>query len=110
MMNNREYDVLLHLYEGKLKLVRIHRENGEIEVNVDGHESKFEELSKLMYDKITEIDDIKFKRIFPEYNLMEERDDILDELLNSSKEEEEVTQEIKEEKVEKPNKKKWWKI
>ena len=112
LMNNREYGVALYLYEGKLKSVTIHRENGEIEVNVDGHESKFEELSKLMYDKITEIDDIKFKRIFPEYNLMEERNDILDDLLNNSskEEEEEVTEEIKEEKSEKPNKNKWWKI
>ena len=49
---------------------------------------------------------------FPEYNLMEERNDILDDLLNNSskEEEEEVTEEIKEEKPEKPNKKKWWKI
>lgn len=112
-MSIREYDVSLYLYEGKLKSVKIHRENGQIEVNVDGHESKFEELSKLMYDKISEIDDIKFKKIFPEYDLMEERNDILDALLNNSSKEEEkkVTEEIKEEeKSEKPNKNKWWKI
>ena len=47
-----------------------------------------------------EIDDFKFKTIFPEYGLMEERNDILDDLLNSK-------EEVKEEET-KP--KKWWKI
>jgi hypothetical protein len=114
-LDNREYGVVLCLLEGNLKSVTLHRENGEVEIKIDGHESKFEELSKLMHDKIMEIDDIKFKRIFPEYNLMEERNDILDELLNSSTKEveevqEEIQEEVQEEVQEKPLKKKWFKI
>jgi hypothetical protein len=112
-LNNREYGVSLYLYEGNLNTVTLHRENGQVEVKVDGHETKFKELSKLMQDKIMEIDDIKFKRIFPEYDLMEERNDILDELLNNSPKEEvkeEVQEEVQEEVKEKPAKKKWFKI
>jgi len=107
-LNNREYGVSLYLYEGNLKTVTLHRENGQVEINVDGHEEKFKELSKLMQDKIMEIDDIKFKSIFPEYDLMEERNDILDELLNNSPKE--VKEEVQEEVKEKPTKKKWFKI
>ena len=54
-----------------------------------------------------EIDDFKFKTIFPEYGLMEERNDILDDLLNSKEEVEVKEEEVKEEET-KP--KKWWKI
>jgi hypothetical protein len=107
-LDNREYGVVLFLYEGNLKTVTLHRENGQVEINVDGHEEKFKELSKLMQDKIMEIDDIKFKSIFPEYDLMEERNDILDELLNNSPKE--VKEEVQEEVKEKPTKKKWFKI
>jgi hypothetical protein len=107
-LNNREYSVVLYLSEGNLNTVKLQRENGEIEVKVDGHEEKFKELSKLMQDKIMEIDDIKFKSIFPEYDLMEERNDILDELLNNSPKE--VKEEVQEEVKEKPTKKKWFKI
>jgi hypothetical protein len=107
-LGNREYGVVLFLYEGNLKTVTLHRENGQVEINVDGHEEKFKELSKLMQDKIMEIDDIKFKSIFPEYDLMEERNDILDELLNNSPKE--VKEEVQEEVKEKPTKKKWFKI
>jgi hypothetical protein len=107
-LDNREYSVSLYLYEGNLKTVTLHRENGQVEINVDGHEEKFKELSKLMQDKIMEIDDIKFKSIFPEYDLMEERNDILDELLNNSPKE--VKEEVQEEVKEKPTKKKWFKI
>jgi len=112
-LNNREYSVVLYLYQGNLNTVTLHRENGEVEVKADGHETKFKELSKLMQDKIMEIDDIKFKRIFPEYDLMEERNDILEDLLNNSPKEEvkeEVQEEVQEEVKEKPSKKKWFKI
>jgi len=105
-LNNREYSVVLYLSEGNLNTVTLHRENGEIEVKVDGHESKFKELLKLMQDKIMEIDDIKFKRIFPEYDLMEERNDILEDILSGSNKEEEV---VEEEVKEEASKKKWWK-
>ena len=54
---------------------------GDVEIDLDGNYIKFRTIESLMYNKVKEIDDIKFKEIFPEYNIMEERNDVLDELL-----------------------------
>ena len=38
MISNRDYGVALYLYDGQLTSVTIHREHGEVDVKVDGHE------------------------------------------------------------------------
>jgi hypothetical protein len=93
--------VSLYFYENKLSKVTLHRTGGDVEIESDGHEKKFELIKNLMYEKVQEIDNKKFKSIFPEYDLMEERNDILDELLSDYESKEEV-EEIKEEVKETP--------
>ncbi len=93
--------VSLYFYENKLSKVTLYRTGGDVEIESDGHEKKFELIKNLMYEKVQEIDNKKFKSIFPEYDLMEERNDILDELLSDYETKEEV-EEIKEEVKETP--------
>ncbi len=93
--------VSLYFYENKLSKVTLYRTGGDVEIESDGHEKKFELIKNLMYEKVQEIDNKKFKSIFPEYDLMEERNDILDELLSDYESKEEV-EEIKEEVKETP--------
>jgi hypothetical protein len=81
------YKVSLYFYENKLSKVTLYRSEGNVEIESDGHVKKFELIKNLMYEKIQEIDNKKFKNIFPEYDLMEERNDILDEILNDKEEE-----------------------
>lgn len=107
------YKVLLYFYEKKLSKVTLYREEGHVEIEAEGHEKKFELITNIMFDKIKQIDDGKFKKIFPEYDVMEERNDILEELLGS-KEETETTEVPEQSKpvdttsVEKPKRKKYW--
>ena len=90
------YKVSLWFYEKKLSKITLNREEGNVEIEKDGHEEKFELISNLMFDRVRKIDDDKFRKIFPEYDLMEERNDILEELLGS-KEESDNTKEATEE-------------
>ncbi len=53
----------------------------------------FNELSKLMMEVVYNIDDVKFKKIFPDYNIGYERDIKLGALLGIVTEEEEVVEE-----------------
>jgi hypothetical protein len=76
------------------------REEGNVEIELDGNDIKFKTIEELMYNKVKEIDDVKFKKIFPEYDLMEERNDILDELLNQGSEEQTENKEVEVEEVE----------
>lgn len=107
------YKVSLYFYEKKLSKVTLYREEGHVEIEAEGHEKKFELITNIMFDKIKQIDDGKFKKIFPEYDVMEERNDILEELLGS-KEETETTEVPEQSKpidttsVEKPKRKKYW--
>lgn len=80
------YKVSLYFYEKKLSRVTLYREEGHVEIDVDGHAKKFELISNIMFDKVKQIDDDKFKKIFPEYDVMEERNDLLEELLGSKDE------------------------
>ena len=80
------YKVSLWFYEKKLSKVTLYREEGDVEIEKDGHEEKFELISNLMFDRVRKIDDDKFRKIFPEYDLMEERNDILEELLGTKEE------------------------
>lgn len=107
------YKVSLYFYEKKLSKVTLYREEGHVEIEAEGHEKKFELITNIMFDKIKQIDDGKFKKIFPEYDVMEERNDILEEILGS-KEETETTEVPEQSKpvdttsVEKPKRKKYW--
>lgn len=53
---NREYTLEINLSQydstkpAKFESVTLNRENGKVTVEIKGHESKFEEISKLMYD------------------------------------------------------------
>jgi hydroxymethylpyrimidine pyrophosphatase-like HAD family hydrolase len=80
------YKIYLYFYEKKLSKVTLYREEGNVEIEKDGHEEKFELISNLMFDRVRKIDDDKFRKIFPEYDLMEERNDILEELLGTKEE------------------------
>ena len=95
------YKVSLYFYQNDLSKVTLYKHEGNIEIELGENVEKFEKIKNLMYDKIKEIDDIKFKKIFPEYDLMEERNDILDELLNQGSEEQQPeTKEVEVEEVE----------
>jgi hypothetical protein len=80
------YKVSLWFYEKKLSKITLNREEGNVEIEKEGHEEKFELISNLMFDRVRKIDDDKFRKIFPEYDLMEERNDILEELLGTKEE------------------------
>jgi len=58
-----------------------------------------------LYVSDKEIDDIKFKKIFPEYDIIEERNDVLDELLK-----EETREKLNEGVSDKEVKRKWYDI
>jgi hypothetical protein len=105
------YKVSLYFYEKKLSKVTLYREEGNVEIEAEGHERKFELITNIMFDKVKQIDDDKFRKIFPEYDVMEERNDILEELLGSK--EESTEEPINDPKPstpteEKPKRKKYW--
>lgn len=107
------YKVSLYFYEKKLTKVTLYREEGHVEIEAEGNEKKFELITNIMFDKIKKIDDDKFRKIFPEYDVMEERNDILEELLGSKEETEttevpEQSKPIETTSVEKPKRKKYW--
>lgn len=106
-IHNNIYRVSLYFYQNALSSVTLYREEGNVEIELGVHVEKFQKIKELMYDKVREIDDVKFKKIFPEYDLMEERNDILDELL---KEKEEVKETVKVESPKQVVKKAWWKF
>jgi len=105
MVSGNTYKLTLYFYKTDktftLSKITLYREKGDVEIELDGNDKKFKTIEELMYNKVKEIDDIKFKKIFPEYDIMEERNDILDELLNDTKPEEEI-------KVVVPEKKSSW--
>jgi len=101
-LRGNSYRVSLYFYQNVLSKVTLYRQGGDVEIDLDGNDKKFKTIEEFMYNKVKEIDDIKFKKIFPEYDTIEERNDILDELL---KEEEEV---VKEEVKEEVKKTKWF--
>jgi hypothetical protein len=104
------YKVSLYFYEKKLSKVTLYREEGHVEIEIDGHEKKFELITNIMFDKVKQIDDDKFRKIFPEYDVMEERNDILEELLGSKEEstEEPINDPKPSPTEEKPKRKKYW--
>jgi len=104
------YKIALYFDQNVLSRVTLYKEEGDVEIDLDGNDIKFRTIESLMYNKVKEIDDIKFKKIFPEYDIIEERNDILDELLNDTKPEEEPKPEIKEEVVVVPEKKSWFNL
>lgn len=108
-LRGNSYKVSLYFYQNDLSKVTLYKHEGNIEIELGENVEKFEKIKNLMYNKVKEIDDIKFKKIFPEYNLMEERNDILDELLNQGSEEEQT--EVKEEQpeIKEIEKKSWFK-
>jgi hypothetical protein len=106
LTRGNSYKVSLYLYKTDktftLSKVTLFREEGNVEIELTGNDIKFKTIEELMYNKVKEIDDVKFKKIFPEYDLMEERNDILDELLNQGSEEQQPeTKEVEEVRIEK---------
>lgn len=97
------YKITLYFYQNALTKITLCRKEGDVEIDLDGNDIKFRTIESLMYNKVKEIDDIKFKKIFPEYDTIEERNDILDELLKE--EEVEVVKEVVKEEV---KKRKWF--
>ena len=81
MVMGDRYKITLYFDQNVLSKITLYRKEGDVEIDLDGNNSKFRTIESLMYNKVKEIDDIKFKEIFPEYNIMEERNDVLDELL-----------------------------
>ena len=75
------YKITLYFDQNVLSKITLYRKEGDVEIDLDGNNRKFRTIESLMYNKVKEIDDIKFKEIFPEYNIMEERNDVLNELL-----------------------------
>ena len=105
LTRGNSYKVSLYFYKTDkiftLSKVTLYREEGNVEIELAGNDIKFKTIEELMYNKVKEIDDVKFKKIFPEYDLMEERNDILDELLNQGSEEQQPeTKEVEVEEVE----------
>jgi len=96
MVRGNTYKLTLYFYQNVLSKITLYREEGDVEIDLDGNDIKFRTIESLMYNKVKEIDDIKFKKIFPEYDIMEERNDILDELLNDKPEEEPKAKVIEE--------------
>jgi len=109
MVRGDTYKIALYFDQNVLSKITLCREEGDVEIDLDGNDIKFRTIESLMYNKVKEIDDIKFKKIFPEYDIIEERNDILDELLNDKPEEEPKT-EIKEEVVIVTEKKSWFNL
>jgi hypothetical protein len=99
-LRGNSYKIRLYFYQNVLSKVTLYRQGGDVEIDLDGNDIKFRTIESLMYNKVKEIDDIKFKKIFPEYDIMEERNDILDELLKEEevKEVEVVKEEVKKRK------------
>ena len=87
MVMGDTYKITLYFYQNVLSKITLYRKEGDVEIDLDGNDIKFRTIESLMYNKVKEIDDIKFKEIFPEYNIMEERNDVLDELLKEEKRE-----------------------
>ena len=81
MVMGDTYKITLYFYQNVLSKITLYRKEGDVEIDLDGNDIKFRTIESLMYNKIKEIDDIKFKKIFPEYDIIEERNDVLDELL-----------------------------
>ena len=81
MVMGDRYKITLYFDQNVLSKITLYRKEGDVEIDLDGNYSKFRTIESLMYNKVKEIDDIKFKEIFPEYNIMEERNDVLNELL-----------------------------
>ena len=81
MVMGDRYKITLYFDQNVLSKITLYRKEGDVEIDLDGNNRKFRTIESLMYNKVKEIDDIKFKEIFPEYNIMEERNDVLDELL-----------------------------
>ena len=81
MVMGDRYKITLYFDQNVLSKITLYRKEGDVEIDLDGNNSKFRTIESLMYNKVKEIDDIKFKEIFPEYNIMEERNDVLNELL-----------------------------
>ena len=83
MVRGDTYKITLYFYQNVLSKITLCRGEGDVEIDLDGNDI----IESLMYNKIKEIDDIKFKKIFPEYDIIEERNDVLDELLKEEKRE-----------------------
>ena len=81
MVMGDRYKITLYFDQNVLSKITLYRKEGDVEIDLDGNNRKFRTIESLMYNKVKEIDDIKFKEIFPEYNIMEERNDVLNELL-----------------------------
>ena len=87
MVRGDTYKITLYFYQNALTKITLCRGEGDVEIDLDGNDIKFRTIESLMYNKVKEIDDIKFKKIFPEYDIIEERNDVLDELLKEEKRE-----------------------
>ena len=87
MVMGDTYKITLYFYQNVLSKITLYRKEGDVEIDLDGNDIKFRTIESLMYNKVKEIDDIKFKKIFPEYDIIEERNDVLDELLKEEKRE-----------------------
>lgn len=87
MVRGDTYKLKLYFYQNVLSKITLCRGEGDVEIDLDGNDIKFRTIESLMYNKVKEIDDIKFKKIFPEYDIIEERNDVLDELLKEEKRE-----------------------
>jgi hypothetical protein len=87
MVRGDTYKLKLYFYQNALTKITLSRGEGDVEIDLDGNDIKFRTIESLMYNKVKEIDDIKFKKIFPEYDIIEERNDVLDELLKEEKRE-----------------------
>ena len=99
MVMGDTYKITLYFDQNVLSKITLYRKEGDVEIDLDGNDIKFRTIESLMFNKVKEIDDIKFKKIFPEYDIMEERNDILDELLKVEvKDEVEVKEEVKKRK------------
>jgi len=99
------YKITLYFYQNALTKITLCRKEGDVEIDLDGNDIKFRTIESLMYNKVKEIDDIKFKKIFPEYDIIEERNDVLDELLK-----EETREKLNEGVSDKEVKRKWYDI
>lgn len=87
--NSRDLRIRFHFDDNVLKKITLDRENGSIDIENNSLLSKyFEKMEKIMFDRLDYIDDVKFKKIFPEYDLNQERDGriaaILDDTENAN--------------------------
>ena len=68
-----------------IKKLEIKRNDQTLELEYDSiWIDKFKEVERAIDDKILEIDNIKFKKLFPEYDIIEDRDEKLNEILNNN--------------------------